>query len=224
MSTQLKERPVKEVDQVKPVERPDEFHTVESKHTLGYNTPQKVGRALWAPMFAMGVMGLSAGMVVAIVRANEIASGGSDTTIAVLGQVIPGLMFLGFASVFGAISFAIARILGAFRKGGGEVQETAGSAVQTLEMPATARGFIVLMAVAMMTILAAVVGHFVLAAAIDGGTVTLTSVEQWSIWLEGARRMGVALYLFAITLGLATIVRVLRFQSIRVREVSHTDS
>lgn len=223
MSTQLQERPVEYKERAHPVERRDEFHAVGSEHSLGFNVPQKVGSALWLPMWAMAVMGLSAGMIVAIVRANEIASGGSATTVAALGQVVPGLMFIGFAAVFAAVSFAIARILGSFRKGGGEVQETAGSSVQTLAMPSTARAFLAIMAMAMMLILGAVVLHFVIAAAIAGGSAwSLEHVEQWSIWLEAARRTGVALYLFSITLGLATIVRVLRFQAIRIREVADT--
>ena len=44
--------------------------------------------------------------------------------------------------------------------------------------------------------------------------------EQWAIWLEGVRRFGTALYLFAIALGLGTIIHVLRFQAIRIRELA----
>lgn len=43
--------------------------------------------------------------------------------------------------------------------------------------------------------------------------------EQWGIWLEAVRRFGVALYLVAIAFGLASIIRVLRFQAIRVNEL-----
>ncbi|MGI9597521.1 MAG: hypothetical protein ACR2QK_15255 [Acidimicrobiales bacterium] len=38
------------------------------------------------------------------------------------GERPPGLMFVGFLGIFAAISFAIARILGVFRNGGGEIQ------------------------------------------------------------------------------------------------------
>ena len=44
------------------------------------------------------------------------------------------------------------------------------------------------------------------------------SEERFTV-LEGIRRIGVAMYLVAIAFGLATIVHVLRFQSIRVREL-----
>jgi hypothetical protein len=123
--------------------------------------------------------------------------------------------------VFAAISFAIARILGEFRSGGGAVQETAGMPVETLRMPPTAKAFIGLMAMAMMTILAAVAAHIIIGAQIaSGDTAALANSEQWAIWLEGIRRFGTALYLFAIALGLGTITHVLRFQAIRIRELA----
>ncbi|MGF1616877.1 MAG: hypothetical protein ACFCU2_03600 [Acidimicrobiia bacterium] len=184
----------------------------------GYNLPQKMGRRLWAPMFAMAIMAWPVALILAIVRAAEVASANPDAlTIARLGQVIPGVMFIGFLSVFAAISFAIARILGAFRKGGGEVQEATRRSVHTLKMPVTAKLFLALMMMAMMAIAVAVVLHFVVASSI--GTWSDTSVEQWSIVLEAVRRIGTAVYLFAITLGLGTIITVLRFQSIRIRQL-----
>ncbi len=42
---------------------------------------------------------------------------------------------------------------------------------------------------------------------------------EWAEWLEGFRRLGVALYLFGITFGLGTIITVLRFQTIRIGEL-----
>lgn len=184
----------------------------------GYNLPQKMGRRLWAPMFAMAIMAWPVALILAIVRAAEVGSANPDPlTIARLGQVIPGVMFIGFLSVFAAISFAIARILGAFRMGGGEVQEATRRSVHTLKMPVTAKLFMALMMMAMMAIAVAVVLHFVVASSI--GTWSDTSVEQWSIVLEAVRRIGTAVYLFAITLGLGTIITVLRFQSIRIRQL-----
>jgi hypothetical protein len=191
-----------------------------SDHGLGRNLPQRIGRVLWGPMWLMAIMAFPAAFILSLVRANALAGGGAETTLAALGHVVSGVMFLGFAAVFAAISFAIARILGEFRKGGGEVQETAGRQVHTLKMPTTAKLFITLMAVAMMTLLVAVILHFVAAAAIAGGSsAALASAERWAVWLEGVRRVGIALYLLSITLGLATIVEVLRFQAVRIREL-----
>ena len=185
--------------------------------------PQKAGNTLWRPMLIMALMGFAVGMVLAIVRSNELSTGGDPLQIAALGQYIPAAMFFGFATVFAAISFAIAKILGEFRVGGGSVQEAVGGDVRTLKMPVTAKGFIVLMAMAMMIILAAVSLHIVAGVSIGAGDWTAVQAEQWTIWLEAARRFGVVLYLFAITLGLVTIAKVIRYQTFRIRQVAHTE-
>jgi hypothetical protein len=92
-------------------------------------------------------------------------------------------------------------------------------------MPASAWAFISLMAMAMMVILAGVIGNAITGAAILGGDATaFGQSERLAIWLEGVRRIGVVLYLVAIALGLATIVEALRFQAIRLRELSTESS
>lgn len=186
----------------------------------GYNRPQKMGRRLWAPMWAMAIMAFPAALIIGAVRANEISTGGSEATVSALHHVQAGVMFIGFAAVFAAISFAIARILGAFRNGGGEVQETVGPDVVSLKMPPTARVFMVGMMMAMLAIVIASIIHFVWAASVSGGAATVAEAENAFIALEGVRRIGVAVYLVAITFGLATITKVLRFQAIRVRELA----
>ena len=182
--------------------------------------PQKAGNALWRPMFVMALMGFAVGFILAIVRASMISAGDDPLQIAAFGQYIPAAMFFGFAAVFAAISFAIAKILGEFRVGGGSVQEAVGGDVKTLRMPGTAKAFIALMAMGMMIILAAVVLHVVAGVSIAAGDWSAVKAEQWTIWLEAARRFGVVLYLFSITLGLVTIARVIRFQTFRIREVA----
>jgi hypothetical protein len=170
-------------------------------------------------MFAMAIMVWPIALILAGFRAAEIGSGSPDpVNVARLGHIVPGVMFIGFLAVFAAISFAIARILGVFRKGGGEVQEAARQSVHTLRMPVTAKLFLGLMMMAMMSIVVAVVLHFVVASAV--GTWSEISIEQWSIVLEAVRRIGVAVYLLAITLGLGTIITVLRFQTSRIRQLS----
>ncbi len=195
-----------------------EFAYETSSKGLGYNKPQTMGRKLWAPMFAMGLMGFAVGVILSWVRAAEIASSSPDTdTVASLGHLVPAFMFIGFIGVFSSISFTIARILGVFRKGGGEIQEATGSKVNTLKMPATAKVFMLAMAMGMMTILVMVILHFV--AAGNASSWSAESVERWAVVLEGFRRLGVALYLFGITFGLGTIITVLRFQSARIRQL-----
>lgn len=195
------------------------FATKTTAESPGYNLPQKMGRALWAPMWLMALMAFASGIVLAFVRADIVAGfGGTDVGAQRLSHLVPAFMFVGFLAVFAAVSFAIARILGAFRKGGGDVQEAAGASVETLKMPATARVFMAMMMMGMMLIGSMVVLHFVAAA--NAGTWTEASLEAWARSLEGFRRLGVAMYLFGITFGLGTIITVLRFQAGRIRQIS----
>lgn len=199
----------------------NQYKLVTTKASPGPNLPQRVGERLWAPMFVMSLMGFGVGFILALSRSNAIASGSDAANVAALGHFTTAAMFVGFASVFSAISFAIARILGAFRTGGGDVQAAVGNEVATLEMPKTAKAFIVVMAMGMMLIVAGVIGHLVIGGQIAGGSATaLASSEQWAIALEAVRRLGVATYLVSIALGLSTIVTVLSFQTLRISELA----
>jgi hypothetical protein len=199
-----------------------DFNTETSTKALDVNVPQRAGRTLWAPAFAMSLIGFIAGMTLAIVKAVAIADG--DAVLAAsLNNYGIAAMFFGFTMVFTGISFAIARILGEFRVGGGKTQEAAGSEVKTLKMPATAKAFTVLMAMSMMILLAAVIAHVVVGVQINAENLSLVDAEQWDLWLEAARRFAVQLYLFAIALGLGTIIYVIRYQSIRIREIAKTN-
>lgn len=196
-----------------------EFDLEVSTRSLGRNLPQRVGRVLALPMLAMALMAFPAAFIVGAVRADKISDAGDPSTIAALQHVTAGLMFIGFAAVFAGISFAIARILGELRKGGGDVQEASGRTVKTLRMPLTAKVFLGGMMMAMMTLLAAVVIHFAFAVDVDDSASSLADSEERFIVLEAVRRVGVAMYLASIVLGLAAITQVLRFQSIRIREL-----
>lgn len=149
-----------------------DFDVELSDRSLGFNLPQRAGRLLWAPMLAMALVAFPAAFLLSVVRAGLIEQGGDPVAVAAFGHFVPAAMFLGFASVFAAISFAIARILGTLRQGGGSVQEAAGRTVQSLRMPTTAKAFILLMAMAMMVLLGAVVAHLLVGAAILGGDAT----------------------------------------------------
>ncbi len=199
-----------------------EFNTQTTATVPGEIVPHAAGRKLWFPMFLMALMGFGIGIVLAFFRADAVNSGDVQAAAA-LGQFVPAFMFIGFAAVFAAIAFAIARILGAFRAGGGGMQEAVGSEVKTLTMPPTGRAFMGLMAMGMMLIVGAVVLHLIVGTLIaTGSDSTLANAEEWSIWLEATRRFGVSTYLFSILLGLATIILVLRFQSVRTREIVST--
>ena len=75
------------------------------------------------------------------------------------------------------------------------------------------------MMMAMMLILVPVILHFVFAADVSDTLASLEQSEERFIVLEGIRRIGVAVYLVSIAFGLATIIKVLRFESIRIREL-----
>jgi len=171
-------------------------------------------------MLAMAILAFPVALILSWVRAATIADAtttGDIETAARLGHLIAAFGFIGFIGVFSAISFAIARILGRFRKGGGDIQEECGDDVHTLVMPTTARVFMASMMMGMVILAVSVVLHFVAASGV--GTWALEDVERWATVLEGTRRLGVALFLFGIAFGLGTIVTVLRFQSVRIGQV-----
>ena len=181
--------------------------------------PHKAGRRLWFPMFLMALMGFGIAIVLAFFRADAVSSGDVQDAAA-LGQFVPAFMFIGFAAVFSAIAFAVARILGAFRAGGSGMQHAVGAEVKTLTMPPTGRAFIGLMVMGMMFILVPVVLHLIVGTLIaTGSDSALANAEEWSIWLEASRRFGVSTYLLSILLGLGTIITVLRFQSVRLGQI-----
>ena len=209
------------------ISRHGEFSVTTSDRALGLNLPQRMGKALWLPMLLMGLMAYPIAVILGIVRANLVATGTSTSdaaTAAALGQYTTTVMFFGFASIFAAIVFAIARILGAFRTGGGGVQQTTGRRVLLMAMPTTAKAMVMLMMIGMMMLLFAVVIHVILGinvntAVLHSNEASITTIESWSTWIEGVRRLGVAVYLVSIALGLATIVQVIRFQAARIREL-----
>lgn len=215
-----------------------DFRVKTSARSLGFNTVQKVGRILALPMFAMGLMVITAGLIVGIVRASDISDAASGAAggfggagaldaaaladaedIEALRQVQQGLIFAGLASLLAGISFAIARILGQFRDGGGNIQEAAKRTVVTLKRPWTAWGFLMLMMMGMMTVLVAAALHFIYAGDVEATAASLTeSADRFAV-LAGVERLGIGMLLAGIALGLGTIPFVLRFQAMRVREL-----
>jgi hypothetical protein len=136
-----------------------------------------------------------------------------------LHQLAHGLTIGGLGFVLAGIAFAIARILGAFRKGGGDVQEAARRTVQVLKRPLTAYAFLGLMTMAMMAVLAAAALHIIWAIDVHNTAASLHLSAQRFTALAGVERLGIGAFLTAITFGLATIIHVLRFQTKRIREL-----
>ncbi len=140
-------------------------------------------------------------------------------------------MLLGFAFIFSGISFAIARILGVFRTGGGLVQDAAGKGIKTPVMPITAWIFLGGMMMGMIVLVFVFVGHIYAAVQTHDAWINATGpsgadaaslgrAETWGTWLEGLRRVGVGLYLASIAVVFGTIVNVIRFQTLRIKELA----
>jgi hypothetical protein len=204
----------------RPERRSDGFVVVSSEATLGRNLPQKLGSALWAPFAGMALLGFGAAIALTVVRAGVVAASPDDVVrLLQLQHLTTAAMFAGFTSAFSAIAFAIARILGVLRADGGRLQADVGSTVLTLRMPGSAKLMLVTMTMGMMAITGAVIVHVALALGTSGAT-DLMAAHRSLVALEGVRRVGVALHLVAIVLGLATIRRVITFQTMRLRELA----
>jgi hypothetical protein len=201
-----------------------DFRYQVSQRARTINLPQRLGTILWAPMLALGLMALPAAITLSAIRAHLIDQSIRPAVVAALGEGAAAATVLGLATMFAAVGFAVARILGVLRTGGGSIQEASGRTVRTLTMQVTARIFLGLMAMAMMILLFATAAHAILADTIynaiaNGDQTTITRVQRWGTWLGGLRPVGIVTYLLSISFGLATIVQVLRFQAHRIREL-----
>lgn len=200
-----------------------DFRIDHSAGPVGLNKPQAMGTKLWRPMLAMGLMGLIVAIILAGIRASLIgdADPGDTDTIETLRHLITGTLFIGFTAILAAISFAIARILGVFRVGGSQVQSDVGDDVETLHMPPSGKAFIALMMMGMMAVGFGAIVNVVVGLTVPSlAEADLVTSREWYVFSSGLRRIGVALYLTGITLGLVTIMRVIRFQAVRIRQLA----
>lgn len=173
----------------------------------------RMARALWAPMLAMGAMAVLAGFILSwIVAADTI---GADAALARSQQAwVQGLQFLGEGFLLSGISFLLGTILASLRKGGGEVQASAGVAVKTLNMPTTAKLFVGLMMLGLMVEVFQFIAYVVVATFDDP-----TSIASYFTWLGPVREAGLGILLSGIVLALATIAKALGFQFWRLSEI-----
>jgi hypothetical protein len=169
----------------------------------------RMARKMYAPMLAMGPMLVALGLVLAIVQSNRSGDAG---TFAELGAWVQGTQFLGEGLIVAGISFLLGTILASLRSGGGEVQEALGVPVKTLRMPATAKAFVGLMGLGLMTAVAQLVLYLVAAYA---------DVDQqaWFAFLAPLREFALGTLLLGIVLALYTIGTVLGFQFGRIKEL-----
>jgi len=150
---------------------------------------------------------------------------------------LPGFKFLGMGMLLGGVTFLLATILGALRTGGGSVQQALGAEVKLIRPPTTAKLFPMVMMMGMMVLVVALIVGIVQAniaadywnhsiatrlnPAEAGSDILrdLGQIQALGTWLAPLRFVGLALVLSGIGLALATIVRVLRWQSGRLVEV-----
>ena len=150
---------------------------------------------------------------------------------------LPALKFLGVGMMLGGVTFLLATILGALRTGGGRVQEALGNEVRIIKPPMTAKAFPMLMMMGMMLLMITVIvsipkatlsysywNHSIAAQlnpALEGSGLlaNLGTINAIKLWLEPLKFLGMASLFAGIGLALATIVRVLRWQSNRLWEL-----
>jgi hypothetical protein len=192
---------------------------------------------MWLPALVMGSMAIAVAVGLGIAQAdaaNDLRSGfdsGSKTDFETLKPLTAGTLFLGEALVLSGISFLLATILGALRKGGGEVQEGAGALVKTLNMPWSAWVFLGLMMAGVASQLVAF-GSLIYvatqahdawsgatAAGIPADLGALNTATTWSTWANPLREVSLGLLLSGIAFALYTISNVLGFQFTRIREL-----
>ena len=172
----------------------------------------RMAKKMYAPMVAMGPMLVVAGLALSIAQAHR--TGNPDTFVK-LGAWVQGTQFLGEGFILAGISFLLGTILASLRSGGGEVQESLGLTVKTLRMPATAKAFVGLMAIGLMTAMVQFVLYLVAAYA---------DVNQavWFAFLGPVREFALGTLLSGIVLALYTIGTVLGFQFGRIKEIIAT--
>ena len=175
----------------------------------------RMARFMWRPMLAMGAMALTAGLVSSWVWADRTPGTESFRQSAAFTQ---GVEFLGEALLLSGIAFLLGTILAGLREGGGEVQSDLGLPVTTLKMPATAKAFVALMMMGMMT----GVGQFVLYLIQLGNADNPDSFASWANWLGPLRELALGLILAGIVLALVTIGNVLAFQFDRAKSIIRT--
>ena len=182
----------------------------------------------------LGNSGIAADYVTASKEAREVAVRGLDlatdrASIESTKVWLPAFKFLGLGTILGGVTFLLATILGALRVGGGWVQDALGTEVRIINSPMTAKVFPMVMLMGMMVLIISLVISIALATLSydywnhsiatqlnpsSGGLPTdLGTINAVKLWLEPFKFVGMAMLLSGIGLALATIVRVLSWQS-----------
>ena len=147
---------------------------------------------------------------------------------------LPTLKFLGMGMILSGVTFLLATILGALRVGGAGVQQALGETVRMPKPPVTAQMFPMLMMLGLVLLVVSLIIGVILATlsydywnnsivkdlapALEnsGFLDDLKTINSTQAWLIPIKFLGIAFLLSGIGLALATIVRVLRWQSTRL--------
>ncbi len=200
---------------------------------------------MWLPALLMGFMAVVVAAGLGIAQA-KVASDITEFTalrqanFETLKPLTAAFLFLGEALILSGISFLLATILGALRKGSGEVQESVGadvkmppccSLVKTLKMPWAAWAFLALMMGGLMAELVAF-GSLVFvatqahdawigatAAGVPGNVAALHRATAYAAWANPLREAALGMLLTGIAFALYTISNVLGFGFSRIREL-----
>ncbi len=172
----------------------------------------KLAKTMWFPMLAMGFMAVIGGLGISLVAAGQSNTGSFNSAFA----WAQGTQFLGEAMLLGGIAFLLGSILAALRAGGGEVQESLGLTVKTLEMPTSAKAFVGLMMVGM------VLGVLQFVLYVFVATNASANPTAWFAWLGPLRELSLGVLLASIVLALYTIGSALGFQFNRIKEITAT--
>ncbi len=206
---------------------------------------QAIASKMWMPFIGMGFMLVVVAFIIGLFvsgaaadyfsfskSVREAAGTGSDLATKVW---LSTLKFLGLGMILGGVTFLLATILGALRTGGGRVQEALGVDVKIIKPPMTAQLFPMAMMMGMMLLIASFIIGIVLATlsydywnhsiatqlnpSTSNLLADLGTINAVKLWLEPFKFVGMALLLTGIGLALATIVRVLRWQSTRLWDI-----
>ncbi len=204
----------------------------------GYTLAQYMGIYLWLPMLLMGAIAVFTGFGLGIAQGAigadlfETFDAGDKADFETLGALSAGFVVLGIGFLLSSISFALARIAGVFRVGGGQVQAAAGNEVRILAMPWTAWAFLMLMMMGFMTVIAGFIVHVIAASEIHDAWTGATSLSEpgnasdlglantLTTWAGPVARFGVGMLFTGIAFMLATIIHILRFQANRITQLA----
>ncbi len=196
-----------------------------------------VANWMWVPMIMMGLMAIATSIGLGIAQANVGSDLGEEFTalrqanFETLQPLTAAFLFLGEALVLSGIAFLLGTILGALRKGGGEVQESVGAPVKALKMPWSAKVFLMLMMAGLMAEVVAFGTLTYVASQANDAWITATSAgapgdiaaldraSAFAAWANPLREVALALILTSIVFALYTISNVLGFQFSRIREL-----